>query len=63
MIFCIISLFSVVFVCFQNPKLVLCGHLEGWGGKGGAGRSKREGDVCVPVADSYEYMAQTSTAL
>lgn len=42
---------------------MLCDHLEGWGGKGGAGRSKREGDVCVPVADSCEYMAQTSTVL
>ena len=35
---------------------------EGWDGKGG-GRGFRMGNTCTPMADSYEYMAKTTTIL
>ena len=35
---------------------------EGWDGEGG-GWGFRMGDTCVPVADSYQCMAKTTTIL
>ena len=35
---------------------------EGWDGEGG-GRGFRIGTTCIPMADSCEYMAKTTTIL
>ena len=35
---------------------------EGWDGEGG-GRGFRIGNTCIPMADSCEYMAKTTTIL
>ena len=40
---------------------VLCDNLEGWDGLG-SGREAQEG-VCIPMADSYRWMAETETTL
>ena len=31
---------------------MLCGHLEGWAGAGGAREVQEGGDICIPAADS-----------
>ena len=43
---------------------MLCDNLEG-GGMGWevGGKLKREGDICMPMADSYLCMAETNTIL
>ena len=43
-----------------------CDHLEGWdseGGREGGARGKRFGDICICIADSLCYKAETNTAL
>ena len=45
---------------------VLCDHLEGWareGGREGDARGKRYGDICICIADSLCYKAETNTPL
>ena len=43
-------------------SLVLCDHLEGWGREGG--RETQEGeDICIHIADSLCYKAETYTTL
>ena len=45
---------------------VLCGHLEGWdgeGGKEGDAGGRRYGNVCICIADSLCYTAETNTPL
>ena len=45
---------------------VLCDHLEGWGREGGREgdeRGKRYGDICICIADSLCYKAETNTPL
>ena len=45
-------------------SLVLCDHLEGWdreGGREGDARGKRYGDICICIADSLCYKAETDT--
>ena len=45
---------------------VLCDHLEGWdreGGREGDSRGKRYGDICICIADSLCYKAETNTPL
>ena len=45
---------------------MLCDHLEGWDGEGGRegdARGERYGDVCVCVADSLCYGAETNAPL
>ena len=45
---------------------MLCDHLEGWGREGG--RETQEGgdmgmDICIRIADSLCYKAETNTRL
>ena len=42
---------------------MLCDSLKGWGGEGGRRKVQEEGDVCIPMADSCCYMAETNTVL
>ena len=45
---------------------MVCDHLEGWDGEGGRegdARGKRYGNICVCVADSLCYKAETGTPL
>ena len=45
---------------------VVCDHLEGWdreGGREGDERGKRYGDICIHIADSLCYTAETNTPL
>ena len=42
---------------------MLCGHLEGWAGAGGAREVQEGGDICIPVADSRWCMAETNTTM
>ena len=37
--------------------------LEGWDGVGGGREVQEGGDICIPVADSCWYMAETNTIL
>ena len=46
-----------------NPKPVLCDNLEGWDGEGGGREVPEGGDICIPMADSCWYMAETNTKL
>ena len=39
---------------------VLCDHLEGWEGDA---RGRRYGDICLCIADSLCYKAETNTPL
>ena len=45
---------------------MLCDHLEGWdreGGREGDARGKRYGGICICIADSLCYKAETKTPL
>ena len=45
---------------------VLCHHLEGWDredGREGDARGKRYADICICIADSLYYKAETDTPL
>ena len=42
---------------------MLCDNLEGWDGMGGGRGDQEGGDMCVPVADSCCFMAETNTIL
>ena len=43
---------------------VLCDHLEGWdGGWEGDSRGRGFGDICIHIADSLCYTAETNTSL
>ena len=47
-------------------KTACCDHLEGWdreGGREGDARGKRYGDICIYIADSLCYKAETNTTL
>ena len=47
----------------QGDQLVLCDHLEGWdreGGREGDARGKGYGDICIHIADSLCYTAETN---
>ena len=37
--------------------------LEGWDGVGVGREVPEEGHICIPVADSCQYMAETNTIL
>ena len=45
---------------FSGP--VHCGDPEGWDGEG-SGRRVQDGDTCIPMADSCQCMAKTTTIL
>ena len=38
-------------VCLRKLKLGLCINLEGWDGEGGGTGIRKEGDICIPMAD------------
>ena len=44
---------------------MLCDHLEGWGEGGweGGSRGRTYGDICICIADSLCYKAETNTPL
>ena len=46
-----------------HSKLVLWDNPEGWGGEGGGRGVQDGGDVCAPMADSFQCMAKTTTIL
>ena len=39
-------------VCFRKLRQGLCINLEGWNGEGEGTEVQKEGDICVPMADS-----------
>ena len=39
-------------VCLRKLKQGLCINLERWDGEGGGREVQKEGDICIPVADS-----------
>ena len=41
---------------------VLCDHLEGWDREGGR-ETQEGGDICIGIADSLCYKAETNTPL
>ena len=41
----------------------LCVNLERWDGEGDGREFQKGGDICIPMADSCFYMAETSTIL
>ena len=50
----------------QGDQLGACDHLEGWdreGGREGDAREKRYGDICMCIADSLFYKAETNAPL
>ena len=42
---------------------VLCDNLEGWMGWEVGEEAQEGGDICVPMADSWRYMAETNIIL
>ena len=42
---------------------MLCDNLEGWDGVGGGKEVQEGGNICIPMADSCRYMAETITLL
>ena len=42
--------------------MVLCDHLEEWDRKGGR-ETQEGGDICIHIADSVCYTAETNTTL
>ena len=46
-----------------HSKLMLWDNPEGWGGEGGGREVQGEGDTRVPMADSCQCMAKTTTLL
>ena len=39
-------------VCLRKLKQRLCINLEGWGGEGDGREVQKEGNICIPMADS-----------
>ena len=39
-------------VCLRKLKQGLCINLEGWDGEDDGREVQKEGDICIPVADS-----------
>ena len=46
-----------------SSNLVLCDNLVGWDGVGVGSGVQEEGDICVPMADSFLCMTETNTIL
>ena len=46
----------------SRVSTLLCDHLEGWDREGDA-KGKRYGDICICIADSLCYKAETNTPL
>ena len=46
-----------------SSNLVLCDNLKGWGEEGGRRKIQEGGDICIPMANSCCYMAETNTVL
>ena len=50
----------------QPHSSVLCDHLEWWdreGGREGDARGMKYGDICICIADSISYKAETNIPL
>ena len=43
--------------------LMLCNNLDRWDGMGGGKEVKKGGHICIPMADSCQCKAETSTTL
>ena len=39
-------------LCLRKPKQGLCINLEQWDGEGDGREVQKEGDICIPMADS-----------
>ena len=52
--------FTCDHACMKNQETVLCDHLEGWEGDA---RGRGYGDICICIADSLRYKAETNTPL
>ena len=50
-------------VCFRKLKQGLCINLEGWGGEGDGREFQKEGDICIPMADSCCGLTENSKIL
>ena len=47
----------------QEFNLVLCDNLEEWDGVEDGREAQEGGDICIPMADSCECMAETNTII
>ena len=47
----------------QSSHRVLCNNVEEWDGVGSGREDQGEGDICIPMADSCCYIAETNTLL
>ena len=50
-------------VWLRKLKQGLCINLEGWDGEGYGKEVQKGGDICIPMADSCCYMAETHAIL
>ena len=44
----------------RELKLGLCDNLEGWDGERDGREAQEGGDICIPMADSYWGLAETT---
>ena len=51
---CSLPVFSVrgIAIWLRKLKQGLCINLEGWNGEGDGREFQKEGDICIPMADS-----------
>ena len=42
---------------------MLCDDLDGWDGGGSAWEVQEGGDICIHIADSFHFTAETNTTL
>ena len=42
---------------------MLCDNLERWDGVGGGSETQEQGDICIPMAGSSSFMAETNAIL
>ena len=47
----------------QGSNLGFCDNLEGWDEVGGGREGQEGGEMCIPIADSCWYMAETNAIL
>ena len=50
-------------ICLRKLKQGLCISLEGWDVEGVGREVQKEGDICIPMADSYWDLAENNKIL
>ena len=50
-------------VWLRKLKQGLCANLEGWDGEGDGREVQKEGDICMPMADSYWGLTENNKIL